>query len=199
MSIELVMLSNHFILCLPFPFCLQSYPASGSFPVSQLFVSGGQSITSGYYPAVVVWQPSRVWLSATARTAAHQAPLSFPITRSLLKLMSIESVVPSSHLILCCYFVLLPSIFPSTMVFSSGSLHQVAKVLELQPQHQSFQWIFRVDFLWVWLVWSPRRPRDSQESSLAPQFKSSDCLALSLLHGPTLTSIPDCWKNHRFD
>ena len=44
-------------------------------------------------------------------------------------------------------------------------LHQVAKVLELQLQHQSFQWVFRVDFLWEWLVWSPYSPRDSQVCS----------------------------------
>ena len=49
-----------------------------------------------------------------------------------------------------------------------SSSHQVAKVLELQLHHQSFQWIFRVDFLWDWLVWSPCSPRDSQESSPAP-------------------------------
>ena len=55
---------------------------------------------------------------STPRTAAHQASLSIPFTRSLLKLMSIESVVPFSHLILCCYFLLLPSVFPSIMVFS---------------------------------------------------------------------------------
>ena len=80
-----------------------------------------------------------------------------------------------------------------------GFLHQVAKVLELQLQHQSFQWIFRVDFLQDWLVGSPCRPRDSQESSPAPQFKSINSSALSLLHGPTLTCIHDYWKNHSFD
>ena len=53
-----------------------------------------------------------------------------------------------------------------------SSLRQVAKVLDLQPQHQSLQWIFRIDFLWDWLVWSPCSPGDSQESSLIPQFKS---------------------------
>ena len=58
-----------------------------------------------------------------------------------------------------------------------SSMHQVAKVLEFQ--HQSFQWIFSVDFLEDWLVWSPCCPRDSQESSLAPQFESIDSLALS--------------------
>ena len=82
----------------------------------------------------------------TPWTAARQASLSINNSRSLLKLMSIESVMPSKHLILCHPLLLLPSIFPSIMVFSNESaLHQVAKVLELQ--HLSFQWIFMVDFL----------------------------------------------------
>ena len=68
-----------------------------------------------------------------------------------------------------------------------GSSHQVAKVLELQLQHRSFQWIFRTDFLR--LVWSPCSPRNSQESSPRPQFKSINSSVLSLLYGPTLTSI----------
>ena len=55
-----------------------------------------------------------------------------------------------------------------------GSEHQVAKVLELQLQHRSFQWIFRVDFLWDWLVWSPCCPRDSQESFPVPQFERTN-------------------------
>ena len=54
-----------------------------------------------------------------------------------------------------------------------SSLHQVARVLEFQLQHQSFQWLFRTDFLYDWLVWSPCSPRDSQESSSSPQFKAS--------------------------
>ena len=74
-----------------------------------------------------------------------------------------------------------------------SSLHQVAKALEFQ--HQSFQWIFRTAFLWGWLVWFPWCPRDSQESSPTPQFKSINSLALSLLYSPTLTSIHDYWKN----
>ena len=65
--------------------------------------------------------------------------------------------------------------------------HQVAKLLELQ--HQSFQWIFRVDFILDWLIWSPCSLRHSQESSPAPQFKS--ILALSFLYGSTLTSVHD--------
>ena len=59
--------------------------------------------------------------SATPRTAGHQASLSFTISQSLLKLMSIELVMPSNHLILCCPFLLLPSIFPSIRVFSNES------------------------------------------------------------------------------
>ena len=77
-----------------------------------------------------------------------------------------------------------------------NSSHQVAKVLELQLQHQFFQWVFRVGFLEDWLVWSPCSPRDSQKSSPAPQFKSINSSALSLLYGPTLTSVHDYWKNH---
>ena len=106
--------------------------------------------------------------------------------------MSVELVMPSNHLILSCPPFLLPSIFPSIRVFPKwvSSLHQVAKVLELQLQHQSFQWIFRTDFLDNWLVWSPCSPRDSQKSSPTPQFKNISSSALSLLYGPTFTSVP---------
>ena len=68
-----------------------------------------------------------------------------------------------------------------------SSLHQVAKVLEFQLQHQSFQWTFRTDFLQDELVGSPWSPRDSQESFPIPQFKSINSSALSLLYGPVLT------------
>ena len=62
--------------------------------------------------------------------------------------MSIESVMLSSYLILCLRLLLLPSIFPSIRVFCNElASHQVANILEFQLQHQSFQWIFRVDFL----------------------------------------------------
>jgi len=77
----------------------------------------------------------------------------FPVHHQLaelLKLMSIELVMPSNHLTICCPLFLLPSVLPSIRVFSSesASWHQMAKVLELQLQHQSFQWIFRTDFLY---------------------------------------------------
>ena len=67
-----------------------------------------------------------------------------------------------------------------------NSSHQVAKILELQLQHQYFQGIIRTDFLQDWLVWSPCSPRDPQESSPTPQFKSINSLILSFLYGPTL-------------
>ena len=93
---------------------------------------------------------SRVWLFATPWTAARQASLSITNSGSLLKLMSIVSVMPSNHLILCHPRFLLPSIYLSQhqgLFEWVSSLHQVAKVLEFQLQHQSFQWIFRTDFL----------------------------------------------------
>ena len=82
----------------------------------------------------------RVRLFETPWTSEHQASLSFTISQSLLKLMSIELVMPSNHLVLCCPFLLLPSIFPSIRVFSNElTLHQAAKLLEFQLQHQSLQ------------------------------------------------------------
>ena len=80
-----------------------------------------------------------------------------------------------------------------------SSSHQVAKVLEIQLQHQSFQRTLRTDLLEDGLVGSPCSPRDSQESSPTPQFKSINSSALSFLHSPTLTSIHDYWKKHSFD
>ena len=80
-----------------------------------------------------------------------------------------------------------------------SSSHQVTKVSEVQFQHQSFQWIFRTDFLYDLLVWSPCSPRDSQESSPTQQFKSINSSVFSFLYSPTLTSIHDHWKNHSLD
>ena len=84
---------------------------------------------------------SQSCLFATAWTAACQASLSITSFQSLLRLMSIESVMPSNHLILCRH-LLPPSIFPSIRVFSKEKTdfsHQLVKVLEFQLQHQSFQ------------------------------------------------------------
>ena len=127
--------------------------------------------------------------------------LSFTISRSLLKLMSNKSVMPSNHLILCPPLLLLPSIFPSIRAFSNESALHIrwpkigtsasASVLPVNIQ----DWFPLGLTGWI----SPCCPRDSLESSPTPQFKSINSLMLSLLYGPTLTSVHDYWKNHRFD
>ena len=90
---------------------------------------------------------SRVWLFATPWTATHQDSLSFTVCWNLPRLMSVESVMPPNHLIVTP-FSSCPQSFPSSGSFPMSWLScQVAKVLEPQLQHQSFQWIFRTDFL----------------------------------------------------
>ena len=147
--------------------------------------------------SVSVQSLSRV-LFGTPWTAVHQASLSITNSRSLLKLMSIELVMPSNHLILCPP-LLLPSIFPSirsfpmSQFFSSGGqsigVSASASVLPMNIQD------------WSPLGWtgSPCSPRDSQESSPTPQFKTINSSVLSFLHSPTLTSIHDHRKNHSLD
>ena len=143
---------------------------------------------------------SRVWL-CDPWIAAHQASLSITNSQSLLKLMSIESVMPSKRLILCHPLLLLPSIFPIIRVYSNEL------VLHIRwPKYYSFSFSispsdeysglisFRIDWFW-----SLGCSRVSQESSLTPQLKSINSSALSFLYGPTLTSIRDYWKNHSFD
>ena len=120
---------------------------------------------------VVVQLLSPVWLFVNPRTAACQASLSFTISQSLFKLLSIESVMPSNCLILCHPLLLLPSIFSNIRAFSNELALCIRWPKYWSSQHQSFQWIFRVDFLQDWLVWSPCCPRDSPEASPAPQFE----------------------------
>ena len=141
---------------------------------------------------------SHVLLFATTWTAAHQASLPITNSWSLLKLISIDLVMSSSHLILFPPLLLLPSIFPSIRVFfpvshlfishgQSIGASTSASVLSMNIQD-----------------WSPLgltglislSPRDSQGSSRTPQFKSINALVLSFLYGPTLTSIHDYWKSH---
>ena len=74
-----------------------------------------------------------------------------------------------------------------------SSLYQVAKVLEFQLQHQSFQWIFRTG----WISFQSKGL--SKVFCKTPQFKSINFLVLSFIYSPTLTSIHDYWKNHSFD
>jgi len=99
-----------------------------------------------FYTLVVFQSLSHVWLFSTPWTAARQPSLSFTISQSLLKLMSIELMMSSNHLIFCCPLLLLPSIFPIIFpmnpFFTSGG-----QCMKLQLQRQSFQWIFKVDFL----------------------------------------------------
>ena len=117
---------------------------------------------------------------------------------SLLKLMSIESVMPSNHLILCRPLLLLPSIFPSIRVFSNESVLRTN-----WPKYWSFSFNISPSSEYSGLIsfWigSPCSPRDSQESSPTSQFKSINSLVLHFLYSPTLTSIHDYCKNHSFD
>ena len=128
----------------------------------------------------------------TPWTAACQTSLSITNSRSLLKLMSTELVMPSNHLILCRPLLLPPSIFPSVRVFSNESVLWIR-----WPKYWSFN--FSISSSNDGLVGSPCSPRDSQESSPTPQFKSINSSALSFLYSPTLTSIHDYWKNHSLD
>ena len=118
---------------------------------------------NGYWFQIssVQWS-SHVQLFATPWTTACQASLSITNSQSLPKLMSIESVMPSNHLV-HCRPLLLPSVFPSIRLFFHESAFLIKwPKLKLQLQHQSFQWIFRVDFLEDGLVGSLCCPRDTQ-------------------------------------
>ena len=148
---------------------------------------------------VAVHSLSHLQLLATPWTIAHQTSLSFTNSWSFLKLMSIESVMPFNHLMLCCVLLLLPSIFPSINLFqwvgfftSGGQSTRASASLSVLPVNTQG---------WFPLGWtgSPCSPRDSQESSSAPQFKSINSLVFSLLHGPPLTFVHDYWKTHSFD
>ena len=139
---------------------------------------------------------SHVQLFATPWTAARQASLSITNSQSLLKLMSIESVMTYNYLILCHPLLLLPSIFPSIRVFSNESALRIR-----WQKYWSFSFnislsneysgpiFFRKDWLDLLAVQG-----NLKESSPTPQFKSINSSALSFLHSPTFTSICDYWK-----
>ena len=136
----------------------------------------------------------------TPWTAALQASLSFTVSWSLLKLMSIESVMPSNHLILCLPLLLLPSVFPSFRVFSNES----ALCIRL-PKYWSFSFSispsneysglisFRIDWFDLLAVQGALKSLLQQHNS-----KSINSLALCLLCGSTFIPIHDYWKNHSF-
>ena len=92
----------------------------------------------------------------------------------------------------CLQFFPASGSFPMSQFFSSGG----QSIGPFNGQHQTFQQIFRTDFLWYWQVWSPPSPRESQKSSPTPQLKSINYSELSCLFSPALTSIGDYWKNH---
>ena len=137
---------------------------------------------------------SHVQLFATPWTAASQVSLYIASSWNLLKLMSIESLMPSNHLILCYPLLLLPSIFPSMRVFSCESVHI------RWPKYWSFSFnispssaysgliSFRMDLLDHLAV------QGTQKSSSTPQFKSINYPVLSFICSPTLISIHDYWK-----
>ena len=139
---------------------------------------------------------SQVQLFATPWTIAHHASLSITNSRSPPKPMSIESVMPSSHLILYLPLLLLPSIFPSSRVFSNESALCIrwpkcwSFSFSISPSNEYSGLISFMDGL----VGCPCSPRGSQESSPTPQFKSINSSALSFLDSPTLTFINDHWK-----
>ena len=138
---------------------------------------------------------SHVQLFATPWTAARQVSLSFTNSWSLFKLMCIESVMPSNHLILCRPLLLLPSIFPRNSVFSSEYVLHI-----IWPKYWSFNFSiapskiysrlisFSIDWLDLFVVqWI-------LESCPTPQFKTINSSSLTILYGPIVTSIHGNWK-----
>ena len=136
----------------------------------------------------------------------HARPLCPSPTPSLPKLMSIESVMPSNHLILCYPLLLLPSIFPSISIFSNESL-QMSLCIKW-PKYWSFSFSISpssenpglVSFTMDWLDrFAVQGTLKTTRDSPTPQFKCINSLALSFLYSSILTSIHDYWKNHSFD
>ena len=140
---------------------------------------------------------SRVRIFATPWTAAHQASLCITNYRSLLKLMSIESVMPSNHLILC---LLLPSIFPSIRVFSNESVLPIrwpkywSFSFSISPSNEHPRLIsFRMDWLELLAV------QGTLENFLQYHSSKASILKWSAFFIVQLTFIHDYWKNRSFD
>ena len=136
------------------------------------------------YNLLLLFNHPAVSNSVTPWTAAHQASLSLTSSQCLPKFMSIASVMPSSHLILCHLLLLLPPIPPSIRVFSNESA-----ICIIWPKYWSFNFSINPPNEYselISLVGSPCSPSDSQESSPAPQFKGINSLAFCLLYSPRL-------------
>ena len=129
----------------------------------------------------------------------HARPPCPSLASEFTKPMSIESVMPSNHLILCHPFVLLPSIFPSIRVFPNESALHIG-----WPKYSASTSVLPVNTQdWSplgWTGWISLQSKElSKESSPTPQFKSINSSALSFLYSPTLTVSHDYWKNHSLD
>ena len=131
----------------------------------------------------------------TPLTAARQASLSITNSQSLLKLMSIESVIPPNHLILCLPLLLLPSIFPSIRVFSNDSALHIRWLkywsfsFSISPSSEYLGLIsFRIDWFGCLTVQGTLQHHSSKASII--------CRSAFFI---SLTSIHDYWKNHSFD
>ena len=146
------------------------------------------------YLGLVVQSLSCVWLFVTTWTAVHQASLFFTISLNLLKLTSIESVMPSNHLILCLPFSSCLQSFPASVFSNEWALcirWPKYQSFSISPSNEYSGLIsFRIDWFDLLAV------QEALKSLLQHHINSS---ALSLLSGPTLTSIHDYWKNHSFD
>ena len=161
-------------------------------------VSSEKFSFSKHFKAITKFSPVAQSCPTLCDTLNRSTP-GLPVHHQLLdstQPMSIELMMPSNHLILCCPLLLLPSIFPSIKVFSNESALHIR-----WPKHWSFSFnispsnehpglIFRIDWLDLLAV---------QESSPTPQFKSINSSVLSFLYSPTRTSIHDHWKNHSLD
>ena len=123
---------------------------------------------------------SRVRLFATPWMAAHQASLSFTISQSLLKLMSIESVMPSNHLILCRPLQLLPLVSPSIRVFSN-------------------ELVLPIRWTKYWSFSFSTSPSNEYSGLISLKIDCKASIPRHLCYSPTLTPIIDHWKNHSFD
>ena len=149
---------------------------------------------------VVIQSLSCVWLFATPWTAACQASLSSTISRSLLKLMFIESVMPSNHLTFCHHLLVLHSTFPESgyfpksWLFASGG-QNIGASASASVFPTSIQGWFSLRLTGL----SSLLPEGFRSLLQHHSFESINFLAISHFYGPTLTAINDYWKNHSFD
>ena len=121
-----------------------------------------------------------------------QAPLSSTLSWNLFKFIATELVMLSNHFIICCCFLLLPSIFPSELVFRIKWAKYWRFSFSISPSNEYPGLIaFRID--WFDLLGS----KDSQEASPTAQYESISSSVFCLLYGSTLVSIQDYWKSHR--